>query len=169
MQTDRICQGKKRDPLFPSNMKKSFNYLHSHINFQLMHNVINTVIKHVSFICLPIVSFIKRIIKLHVPPSKIQSTQPLLLKQHNICFRDLGVFNVIQTIQAPMMRPRSIIFVLFWHIIQCSVTLCFLQSYTHQISRHCQCQQYRDCWPRHTVAQSRDPLMDSAGVISGTT
>lgn len=51
---------KKNDPLFPSNMKKSFNYLHSHINLQLMHNVINTVIKYVPFICLPTATFIQR-------------------------------------------------------------------------------------------------------------
>lgn len=62
---------KKTVPLFPSKMKKSFNYLYSHNNLQLMHNVINTVIKLVSLICLPTVSFIKRIIKLCIPPSKI--------------------------------------------------------------------------------------------------
>lgn len=42
-----------------------------HINLQPMHNVINTVIKHASFICLSTASFIKRIIKLPDPPSKM--------------------------------------------------------------------------------------------------
>lgn len=32
MPTDKNSQGKKPDPLFASNMKKSYNYLHSQIS-----------------------------------------------------------------------------------------------------------------------------------------